>query len=72
MARAYSQDLRERVIASAEAGMLGRYAAARFGVGISTAIRWLVRESGLARRARDCRVGGGVRGWMRMRPSSWG
>lgn len=48
MARAYSQDLRERVIASAEAGLPARHAAARFGVGIATAIVWVrrARETG--------------------------
>jgi transposase len=43
MARAYSQDLRDRVIG---AGTSARAAAARFGVGVATAIVW-------ARRARD-------------------
>lgn len=48
IARAYSQDLRERVIASAEAGLPARHAAARFGVGIATAIVWVrrARETG--------------------------
>jgi transposase len=46
MARAYSQDLRERVIGSAWGGLSARQAAARYGVGISTAIVWV-------RRARD-------------------
>ena len=43
MARAYSQDLRDRVI---DAGTSARQAAERFGVGIATAIVW-------TRRARD-------------------
>ena len=38
MARAYSQDLRDRVIDAALAGMAARQAAVRFGVGIATAI----------------------------------
>ena len=48
MARAYSQDLRDRVIDAALAGMAARQAAARFGVGIATAIVWVrrARESG--------------------------
>jgi transposase len=46
MARAYSQDLRERVIAATEAGLPARHAADRFGIGIATAIVW-------ARRARE-------------------
>jgi transposase len=43
MARAYSQDLRDRVI---DSGSSARAAAGRFGVGIVTAIVW-------ARRARE-------------------
>ena len=44
MGRAYSIDLRERVVASVEAGGLScRRAAAQFGVGVSTAIRWVER-----------------------------
>ena len=38
MARAYSQDLRDRVIDAALAGVPARHAAARFGVGDATAI----------------------------------
>ena len=40
MARAYSQDLRDRVI---EAGTSARAAAERFGIGIATAIVWVRR-----------------------------
>jgi transposase len=49
MARAHSQDLRERVIdAVLRAGMKCRAAGRRFGVGESTAIRWVeqYRETG--------------------------
>ncbi len=48
MARAYSQDLRDRVIDAALSGLPARHAAARFGVGIATAIVWArrARESG--------------------------
>ena len=48
MARAYSQDLRDRVIDAALAGMAARQAAVRFGVGIATAIVWVrrARETG--------------------------
>ena len=38
MARAYSQDLRERVLEAAAKGMSARQAAERFGIGVSTAI----------------------------------
>jgi len=40
MARAYGLDLRRRVIEAIDGGMSARAAAARFAVGISTAINW--------------------------------
>ena len=44
MAKPYSIDLRERVVAAVERGGLSRReAASRFGVGISTAIAWVRR-----------------------------
>lgn len=44
MGRAYSLDLRERVVGAVLGGGLScRQAAARFGVGISTAILWVQR-----------------------------
>jgi putative transposase len=44
MARPYSMDLRQRVIKSVEEeGLSRRAAAARFGVGIKTAIDWVRR-----------------------------
>ena len=44
MAKPYSMDLRERVVAAVEEEGLSRNAAAaRFGIGISTAINWLQR-----------------------------
>ncbi len=44
MARAFSADLRERVVASVvREGMSRRATAARFGVGISTVIGWVRR-----------------------------
>ena len=48
MSKALSVDLRERVVAAIEAGSSCRAAAARFGVGISSAIRWasLKRSAG--------------------------
>lgn len=50
MARALSQDLRDRVVAATEGGMSCRAAAARFGVGVATAVRWrqMAREHGRA------------------------
>lgn len=49
MARAYGQDLRDRVI---EAGTSARAAAERFGVGIATAIVWTRRAREGERSAR--------------------
>ncbi|MGZ9409866.1 MAG: IS630 family transposase [Methylocystis sp.] len=48
MARAYSQDLRDRVIDAALSGTPARHAAARFGIGDATAIVWVrrARETG--------------------------
>jgi putative transposase len=49
MARPYSNDLRERVVAAVESGGMSRNRAAkRFGIGISTAINWvaLARRTG--------------------------
>lgn len=48
MARAYSQDLRDRVINAALAGTPARRAAAQFGIGDATAIIWVrrARQSG--------------------------
>jgi transposase len=43
MARAYSQDLRDRVIDAALAGLSARGAAERFGIGLATAIVWVRR-----------------------------
>ncbi len=47
MARAYSQDLRDRVLGSAAEGS-ARGAAGRFGIGVKTAIEWVrrARETG--------------------------
>ena len=43
MAAALSLDLRERVVAAIEAGTSCRQAAARFGVGKASAVRWHAR-----------------------------
>jgi transposase len=43
MTKAYSEDLRERVIAAVEAGSTRRAAAAQFKVSVSSAIRWVQR-----------------------------
>lgn len=48
MTRAYSLDLRERVIGHVKWGGTARGAAGRFGIGVATAIRWVRdwRETG--------------------------
>lgn len=43
MARALGEDLRSRVLKAAAEGTSMRQAAARFGVGVSSAIRWISR-----------------------------
>jgi transposase len=43
MSGAYSIDLRGRVLDAVDAGSSARQAAARFGVGVATAIRWVRR-----------------------------
>jgi putative transposase len=44
MTRPYSNDLRERVVDAVERGELSRrQAAAHYGVGVSTAIKWVQR-----------------------------
>ena len=44
MARAYSLDLRERVVGAVEGGMSRREAAEVFGVSPSTAVKWMHRH----------------------------
>ena len=60
MTTALSVDLRKRVVAAVDGGLSRRQAAARFGVSISSAIRWTsrVRETG---DIRPLRVGGDKR-----------
>ncbi len=50
MPQGYGPDLRDRVISAVEAGVSARSAAARFDVGVATAIRWVRRwrETGSA------------------------
>ena len=50
MARTLSQDLRDRVVAAIDSGLSCHAAAARFGVSVSSAIRWrrLALEHGRA------------------------
>ena len=45
MARPYSMDLRERAVAAVERGGMSRHAAAaRFGVAVSTVVKWVQRH----------------------------
>ena len=44
MAKALSVDLRRRVVDAVDAGGSCRSAAARFGVSVSSAIRWVARD----------------------------
>jgi transposase len=62
MARAYSLDLRERVVAAIEAGISTRQAAAQFSIGIATAGRWarLKRSQGDVRPAKQGKPKGSV------------
>jgi uncharacterized iron-regulated membrane protein len=41
VARALSEDLRSRVLKASNEGLSARQAAARFGIGVSSAIRWI-------------------------------
>ncbi len=58
MGRAYSQDLRERVLAAAHAGLTHGAVAARFAVGESTVRGWLRRERLTGARAPKPHAGG--------------
>ena len=55
MSRAYSEDLRDRVLDAVASGSSARGAAARFGIGVATAVRWARRwrESGERRAQRQ-------------------
>jgi putative transposase len=44
MTRPYSNDLRERVVAAVRDGSSSRAVAARFGVAVSTVVKWSQRE----------------------------
>ena len=63
MARAYSHDLRVRVLEAVDAGLSRRAAAARYRIGIATLIRWaaLVAVTGetVGRPRRQVRLGSG-------------
>ncbi|GLS35558.1 hypothetical protein GCM10010869_11460 [Mesorhizobium tianshanense] len=72
MGRALSDDLRSRVLKASDAGMSARQAAARFGVGISSAIRWIARAK-IGERTRRARKAADARpALMHTKPSSSG
>ena len=54
MARAYSQNLRERVLGATANGMSARRAAERFGIGNLTAIVWVRRARLEVKRMARC------------------
>ena len=60
MVKALSVDLRDRVVAAVEGGLSRRQAAARFGVSISSAIRWTA-QSRATGHVRPKRIGGDKR-----------
>jgi len=57
MARAYSTDLRERVVASMAGGRSARATAALFGVSVASAVKWSQRKRRTGSVAPD-KVGG--------------
>ncbi|MEM8623669.1 MAG: IS630 transposase-related protein [Pseudomonadota bacterium] len=62
MAKALSVDLRRRVVDAVEAGTSCRQAAARFGVGVWSAVRWVARSRKRGHLEPDKR-GGNVRSY---------
>lgn len=60
MARAYSADLRERVVASVEAGRSCRTTASLFGVSVASVVKWSQRKR-LTGSAAAKRIGGSRR-----------
>jgi len=72
MGRPYSMDLRERAVRAVEVeGLSCRAAAARFGLAVSTVIKWMrrVRETGSARPGRmgghkPRKIAGAHRAWL--------
>lgn len=61
MSKALSVDLRRRVVEAVEAGSSRRAAAARFGVGVSSAIRWVARARARGGNLEPDKRGGNVR-----------
>ena len=57
MARAYSHDLRVRVLDAVGAGLSRRAAAIRYRIGIATVIRWVAHAVLCFRSIEACRIG---------------
>ena len=72
MSRSYSRDLRVRVIEAISGGLSTRKAAARFGIGVSTAGAWMRRYRETGEIAARKQGQPGDRSWMPMRRSFWG
>ena len=60
MPKAYSGDLRERVIEAVETGASRREAAERFEVSVSSAVKWLQRWRESSRRSMRRRTSSGL------------
>jgi transposase len=68
MARSYSLDLRERVIAAVRRGQSCRQAAATFGLGAATVVKWWQRYRATGSVAARPRGGSKARALVEMRP----
>ena len=71
MSRAYSSDLRERVLDAVAEGTSARGSAARFGIGVATAVRWVRRWRETGEREAHRQGHPSARSSIRMRPICW-
>ena len=72
MPKAYSRDLRERVITAVETGASRREAAERFEVSVASAVKWLFAALVSAEERRpESRAAGGFRRWKSSRSRFW-
>ena len=72
MARTLSQDLRDRVVAAIDGGLSCHAAAARFGVSVSSAIRWRRRALEHGQAVAKPRGGTDIRARSRRMAASFG
>ena len=70
MPKAYSRDLRERVITAVETGASRREAAERFEVSVASAVKWLQRWYQQRAPPRS-RAAGAFRRWKSSRSRFW-